>query len=573
MASVVSGVLLLIGVDYIQLIIPRYVQRSIDVLGRSAFSGELILRYTVLILAMAVGMIVIRFFWRLLIMGSSRKIEREIRQDMFSHLQTLGFTYFNRTQTGSTMALMINDVNAVRMATGPSFIALTDAAFMGSLSLFFMFSINVRLTLYSIAPLPVILLMIAKFGPMIQSRFRAVQESFADVSSRTQEVFSGIRVVKGFVQEKKEIKEFETSCGDYVEKNLALIKIWGLFFPSITLLANLSLAILYLVGGKSVILNQITFGEFVSFGMYINLLVWPVIAIGWVFNLLQKGFASSRRILELMNTAPDVFDSGAAAAPADLADGETVAGDIVIRGLSFSYGPMGRPLLQDVDLTVPYGSSLGIMGKPGSGKSTLVSLLFRLFPFQEDRIFIAGREIHDIPLPVLRRSIGYVPQDSFLFSDTIRNNIAFGHQGEGDEEKEVEKTARLAELYDEIMSFHDGFETLLGERGITLSGGQRQRLSIARALFIKPRHIVFDDAFSAVDAAKETRILRNIHRELEGRTRIIISHRVSTVKDCDNIIVLDGGRIVEQGSHGSLVGKKGYYSRLFALQKLEERSA
>ena len=298
--AVTGGVVLLMAVDLIQLYIPKIVQKTIDLLGEQSFSYGLVTRYSLYIVFFAVLMIVIRFFWRVLIIGTSRKIEREVRHDMFSHLQTLSFSFFNRTKTGELMALMINDVNAIRMATGPSFIALTDAIFMGTLSLVFMFSINLRVALLSIIPLPAILLLMARFGPMIQSRFKRVQESFASMSSFVQESFSGIRPIKGFVQETHEHHGFEERCNDYVDRNIDLIKVWGFFFPSITLLANLSLSILYLIGGRAVIGRQLSFGEFISLTMYINLLVWPVIAIGWVFTLLQRGIASGRRILDLL---------------------------------------------------------------------------------------------------------------------------------------------------------------------------------------------------------------------------------------------------------------------------------
>ena len=307
--SVAGGVVLLMAVDLIQLFIPRIVQKTVDLLGGQDFSYGLITRYSLYIVILAGGMILIRFFWRVLIIGTSRKIEKEVRHDMFSHLQTLSFSFFNRTKTGELMALMVNDVNAIRMATGPSFIALTDAVFMGTLSLVFMFSINVRVALLSITPLPVIILMMARFGPMIQSRFKRVQESFASISSFVQESFSGIRTIKGFVQEKREQQGFSERCNDYVDRNIDLIRVWGFFFPSITLLANLSLAILYLVGGRAVIGRVLTFGEFISLTMYINLLVWPVIAIGWVFTLLQRGVASGRRILDILSTVPDVSES------------------------------------------------------------------------------------------------------------------------------------------------------------------------------------------------------------------------------------------------------------------------
>lgn len=596
--AVAAGVLVLMGVDLVQLIIPRIVQRTIDVIGKATFSSELILRNAAFILTLAFGMVVLRFFWRLFIMGTARRIEKEVREEMFDHLQGLGFSYFNRTRTGHLMALMVNDVNAIRMAAGPSFLAITDALFMGTLSLVFLLSINVRLTLFAVLPLPCIIFMIARYGPLIQTRFKAVQESFASISARTQEAFSGIRVVKSYVQEEHEIEEFEQKCEEYVQKNLRLIKIWGVFFPAVTLFASLSMAILYMVGGRSVILGDLSFGEFVSFSMYLGLLIWPVIAIGWVFMIFQRGIASSKRILELMQAEPDVTDrreeipsgvtdrreategnegvpsgeipSGVVDSEGVLRDMELSAGSISIRNLSFSYSGEEN-VLQDVNLEIPAGSSLGIMGKPGSGKSTLVSLLFRLFPIQEGEVRVDGCDIHELPLSKLRSSIGYVPQDPFLFSDSIRNNIAFGADEEKQDLDRVRHYAEMTALFDEVMEFKEGFDTLVGERGVTLSGGQKQRVSIARALFIKPRILILDDALSSVDARAEREVLKNIRREMAGRTVIFISHRVSTVMECDSIIVLEGGKIVEQGSHRELLKRDRYYSRLFELQRIEEK--
>lgn len=589
--AVAAGVFVLMGVDLVQLIIPRIVQRTFDVLGNATFSSELIMRNAVFILTLAFGMVVLRFFWRFFIMGTARRIEKEVREEMFNHLQGLDFSYFNRTRTGHLMALMVNDVNAIRMAAGPSFLAITDALFMGTLSLVFLLSINVRLTLFAVLPLPCIIFMIAKYGPLIQTRFKAVQESFASISARTQEAFSGIRVVKGYVQEEHEIGEFEQKCEDYVQKNLRLIKIWGVFFPAVTLFASLSMAILYLVGGRSVILGDLSFGEFVSFSMYLGLLIWPVIAIGWVFMIFQRGIASSKRILELMQAEPDVTDrreeipsgvtdrreategnegvpSGVVDSEGVLSDMELGAGSISIRNLNFSYDGEVK-VLQGINLEIPAGSSLGIMGKPGSGKSTLVSLLFRLFPIHEGEVRVDGRDIHELLLSKLRRSIGYVPQDPFLFSDSIRNNIAFGVDEEKQDLDTVRHYAEMTALFDDVMEFKDGFDTLVGERGVTLSGGQKQRVSIARALFIKPRILILDDALSSVDARAERKVLQNIRREMAGRTVIFISHRVSTVMECDSIVVLEGGKIAEQGSHRELLKRDGYYSRLFELQRIE----
>jgi ATP-binding cassette subfamily B multidrug efflux pump len=564
--SVAFGVVLLMVVDYIQIRIPRIIQETIDFLSEASFSQARIDRDMLTIMLLAVAMVVLRFFWRILIIGSSRRIEREVRVDMFSHLQGLGFSFFNRTHTGDLMALMINDVSAIRMATGLAFIALTDAVFMGTLSLLFMFKINTGLALYAILPLPVILLMMVKFGPSIHARFTAVQESFASLSTHAQESFSGIRVVKGFARNRGESVSFEEKCDDYVDKNIKLIMIWGFFFPTITLLANLSLAILFLVGGRSIILNTVTFGQFISFTIYINLFVWPVVAIGWVFNLLQRGIASSGRVLELLNEQPDVFED-----PKALPALTAIEGRIETKNLSFRYAEGEREVLKDVTLEITPGSALGIMGKPGSGKSTLISLFFRLFPVENGRISVDGMDIHRVPIRLLRSSIGFVPQDPFLFSDTIRNNIAFGLDERQFGAGEVERAARLAAIHDEIVGFRDGFETVVGERGVTLSGGQKQRLSIARALLIRPKVLILDDAFSSVDTATESEVLSNVRAEMKGRTMIIISHRVSTVKDCDAIVVLEEGRVAERGSHEELLALGRYYSTLYELQKLEER--
>jgi ATP-binding cassette, subfamily B, multidrug efflux pump len=560
--SIALGIALLMVVDVFQLVIPRIIRTIIDALGEQTFSWDLVLKNVIAIAALALGMTVIRFCYRLLIFFPSRKIETGIRDDLFAHLTGLSFSFFNSTKTGDLLALFTNDLNAVRMATGMALIGMTDAFFLGALSLVFMLTINVKLTLLAISPLPLILVVMLRFGGLIQSKFTGVQECFGALSSHAQEAFSGIRVVKGFLQEKSQMAEFSRHCDDYIDKNMKLVRLWGALFPMIGFFGSLSFGLLYLIGGRQVILGELSLGTFVSFTFYIQLFVWPIMAIGWVYNILQRGIASTKRILELMETTSDVrVTSSPNAAPGP------IRGEIAFRNLSFCYGEGGRDVLQNINLTIPAGGSLGIIGRPGAGKTTLISLLFHLFPIERGRLFIDGQDINDVPLATIRRSIGYVPQDSFLFSDTIENNISFGLDGNAADAESIRRAGRVAALEKDISVFPAGYETVIGERGVTLSGGQKQRLSIARAIVVNPAILVFDDALSSVDAATEREILTAMAAAIRGRTSIVIAHRISTVHSCDSIIVLDNGKIAEQGSHEELVSLRGWYAKLSELQK------
>jgi ATP-binding cassette subfamily B protein len=559
--SLCLGLLVLVIVDSFQLIIPKIIQRTLDIVAGSSFSGTVILKNSLIIIGLAVLMVILRFFWRFFIVRPSRKIEQQMRNDMFETLMKLSASYFNKTKTGDLMSLFINDLNAIRMASGMGLIGLIDALFLSTMSLAFMLSISPRLTLLTIIPLPIIIVIFIKTGGIIQNRFTAVQKAFDTISSHSQESFSGIRVIKGFVQESQERDRFYASCDTYVNQNIHLVKIWGVLFPSITMLASSSMVLLFYYGGRLVIGNELTIGQFVSFSLYINLLVWPMIATGWVFNLMQRGIASSKRVLELLTTTSDIVTSDV------MTKGTQIRGAIEFRKLSFSYSPDSRPVLKNVSFKVPAGSSLGIIGRPGAGKTTIASLICHAYRLERGQLFIDGTDINDIPLGMLRSSISYVPQDSFLFSDSIRENIAFSKDADISD-SEIINVAQIASVDDDIKAFQNEYMTVIGERGITLSGGQKQRLAIARAILAKSSILILDDSLSAVDSVTEMKIKSNLTEEIQKKTSIIIAHRISTIKDCDQIIVLSDGQIAENGTHQELVSRDGFYARLYELQRM-----
>jgi ATP-binding cassette subfamily B protein len=559
--AVVSGIVCLLFVDAMQLIIPRIIKRAVDDLTYSSAVERNLLTYGLWIAGLAVFIAVFRFFWRFFIIGTSRHIEEDIRNDLYGHLQKLSAGYFAVNKTGDLMAHAINDLNAVRMACGFGVVAMTDAIVLGLAAIGFMLALNVKLTLLALIPMPVIALFTLRAGKLLHSRFETVQETFSKLTERVRESVSGVRVVKAYSQEDYELGSLSAIGKEYVRDNIRLIRVWGAFFPFIMMLSSASVVIIIYLGGRQVMMGGITTGDLVAFTSYLGILTWPMIAMGWVVNMLQRGAASMGRINKILEVEPAIADREGAV---ELSEPR---GEVEFRGVTFSYGEGLEPALADISFVVPQGRTLGVVGRTGSGKSTVCNLLLRIYEATEGEVLVDGHDIAGLTLASLRRSIGYVPQDTFLFSDTIRENIRFGASDASDER--VIEAARVAGILEEIESFPDGLDTMVGERGVTLSGGQKQRVAIARALLHAPAIVVLDDALSSVDTATEERIQQELSSALKNRTSIIVSHRISSIKHADEIIVLDEGRIVERGTHDELVAEGGLYANIYERQLLE----
>jgi ATP-binding cassette subfamily B protein len=558
--ALATGILVLIVVDTLQFIIPGIIQKVLDTLSTGAATDHFIINSVLIIFAAAVLMFGLRFLWRIFIIMPSRSIERDIRNDMFNHLLTLSVSYFNKTRTGNLMSLFTSDLTSIRMASGIAIVGMIDAVFLSTMALIFMMMIDVRLTLITILPLPLIVFVLIYSGKRIQKAHLAVQESYDAISSHAQESYSGIRVLKGFCKEFSEHRRFRDLCTTYMHNNVAMVKIWGLLFPTIGFLASLSISLLLFTGGRLVLSDQLTFGKFVSFSFYINLFAWPMVAVGWVYNIFQRGIASTKRVLELLSEKPDIHVISMSTEAIRL-----IVGNINFNNLTFRYAEHTPDIIKNITIDIRSGGSLGIIGKPGSGKTTLISLLFHLYPIPKNSLLIDSMDLNEIPVQQLRSSISFVPQDSFLFSDTIRENIAFGAKASVSME-EIAHVAKIASVHDDILKFKNGYDSVVGERGITLSGGQKQRIALARALLSQSPILILDDALSAVDASTERSIQTNLKKLLHKRTVIIVAHRISTIRLCNNIIVLSDGSITEQGSHDQLVCNNGFYNRVYNMQ-------
>ena len=562
--SYVLGGFCVLLTNGIWILFPLVIRRAVDDLHLGV-TREKLMFYALLLLAVAATKGIFQFLTRWILIGVSREVEFDLRNDLFRHLESLSYSYYQRTRTGDVMARATNDLNAVRMLLGPAIMYSANTIVFTAGALAFMLAISPRLTLYAFLPLPVVSIVIQYFGRRIHERFEKIQAMFSEISARAQENFSGARVVRAYVQEEAEIRGFETSNREYIGRSLKLVRLMGMLWPTLETMLGLAIVLVLWLGGREVLYGRISLGDFVAFNTYMVLLTWPIIALGWVINIFQRGTASMGRIDEILTEKPEIDDRNAVPTVSK----HELQGEIEFRGLNFSYN--GVPVLRDIHLQIPAGSSLAIVGPTGSGKTTLVSLIPRIYDAEPGAVLIDGRPVREYPLEFLRRNIGFVPQETFLFSETVRENIAFGKPEAGD--AEVRAAAEGASIAADIESFPEQYQTMVGERGITLSGGQKQRTAIARALIRSPRILVLDDALSSVDTHTEDKILNHLRDLMAGRTTIFISHRVSTVRNADRIAVLHGGRIVELGTHDELIARDGYYTDLYNKQLLEEELA
>ena len=571
----------------IWILFPQVLRRAVNDLN-SGVTRQKLLTYSLLIMAIALAKGIFQFLTRWVVIGISRDIEFDLRNDLFAHLECLSHSYYQRNRTGDIMARATNDLNAVRMLLGPAIMYSANTLVFTAGALGFMLAISPKLTLCAFLPLPITSIVIQYFGRRIHERFERIQAMFSDISARAQENFSGARVIRAYEQEQAEIAAFEGANREYIRRSLGLVRLMGMLWPTLELMLGAAVVIVLWMGGRQVLLGKISVGDFVAFNTYMMQLTWPVIALGWVINIFQRGTASLVRIEEILSQQPEIADEEVASRelrpsskllpPTEIArssqlEARSLLGEIEFCNLNFAYN--GTSVLKDIDLRIPAGSSLAIVGPTGSGKTTLVNLIPRIYDAEPGAVLIDGRPVRQFPLDFLRRHIGFVPQETFLFSDTIRENIAYGisHEDGDASLDDIKAAAEAASIAQDIASFPEGYNTMVGERGITLSGGQKQRTAIARALLRSPRILILDDALSSVDTHTEDKILNHLREIMRGRTTIFISHRVSTVRNADSIAVLHQGRIVELGTHDQLIARNGYYTDLYNKQLLEEELA
>ncbi|HCY74546.1 MAG: ABC transporter ATP-binding protein [Ignavibacterium sp.] len=556
------GVLFILISNAMTVYVPILLKDSINALQNNT-NREVLLRYALLIVGTSIIGGIFRYLIRQTIIVVSREIEYDLRGDFWEHIQKLPLRYFQNNSTGNIMSHATNDINAVRMFIGPAVMYSIDTSIRLIIVVTIMISINFSLTIYALIPLPILSYGVYRVGKLIHEKYTKIQENFSQLTTRAQENFSGIRVIKSYVREANEIKRWNELSKDYLNKNMNLIRIQAVVMPILYMITGISIIVVIWMGGGKVINGEMNLGDITAFIVYLGILIWPMIAFGWVMNIIQQGEASMKRLNKILNEPYEIQDSLSTNVSINELNGE-----IEFRNINFKYSDSLPDVLKNVSFKIPAGLTVAIVGHTGSGKTSLINLIPRLYDVTSGELLIDGHNVKDIPLDVLRTNIAVVQQESFLFSDTVYGNISYGLR-EVNKER-VEEVSRIANFHKDVESFPNGYETIVGERGITFSGGQKQRASLARALAVNPKILILDDSFSAVDTNTEEQILKNLKSFMKNRTSIIISHRISTVKDADKIIVLVNGTIAETGTHDELVSLNGLYAELHYKQLLEK---